>query len=241
VSSIIKESDTVIDVGSNTGQLTLPMAYLVGKNGSVHAFEPYSQSFKKLSIRVKHASLSSIVKLNQLALSNETRTATLTIPLEKCTEATLMPHEAKDWANYESEPGHYITEECKLATLDAYVNENKIKNISFIKCDVEGAELRVFMGAENILKGPNPPILLIEIYEEWTKSFGYLPRDLFSFLEKTAGYEFYWLHEKGLQKVKSGSSVFPGVYWQWLDYLCIVPDVHNSRLNLKRFLKNIKK
>lgn len=235
--SIIKKGDTVIDVGANTGQLTLPMAYLVGRNGSVHAFEPYSQTFEKLSNIVKHAKLSSIIKLNQIALGNETRSATLTIPIEKCTEATLMPHEAQDWINYKSKPGNYTTEECKLVTLDSFIKENKIENISFIKCDVEGAELRVFLGAENLLKGSSPPIIMIEIYEEWTKSFGYLPRDLFSFLEKTAGYEFYWLHEKGLKKVESYSSSIPGMYWRWLDYLCIIPDVHNSILDLGRFLK----
>lgn len=239
LSSIIKKGDTVIDIGANTGQLTLPMAYLVGASGTVHAFEPYSQSFEKLSNIVKHAKLSSIVKLNKFALSNETRSATLTVPIEKCTEATLMPHKAEHWINYESEPWRYTTEECKLITLDNYVNENEIENISFIKCDVEGAELHVLIGAENMLKGSNPPILMIEIFEEWTKSFGYLPRDLFAFLEKTAGYEFYWLHEKGLKKVKSYYSSLPGTYWRWLDYLCIVPDVH-SRLNLGRFLKSAK-
>lgn len=238
LSSIIKKGDTVIDIGANVGQLTLHMAYLVGTSGSVHAFEPYSQTFEKLSNIVKHAKLSSIIKLNQIALGNEMRSATLTIPIEKCTEATLLPHEAQDWINYKSKPGDYTTEECKMVTLDSYVKENK--NFSFIKCDVEGAELLVFLGAENLLKGSSPPIIMIEIYEEWTKSFGYLPRDLFSFLEKTAGYEFYWLHEKGLKKVESYSSSIPGMYWRWLDYLCIIPDVHNSILDLGRFLKNEK-
>ena len=239
LSSIIKKGDTVIDIGANTGQLTLSMAYLAGASGSVHAFEPYSQSFEKLSNIVKHAKLSSIVKLNKFALSNETRPATLTVPIEKCTEATLMPHKAEDWINYESEPWRYTTEECKLIILDNYVNENEIEKISFIKCDVEGAELLVLRGAENILKGSSPPVIMIEIFEKWTKSFGYLPRDIFSFLEKTAGYEFYWLHEKGLKKLKSDYTSLPGIYWQWLDYLCIVPDIH-SRLDLGRFLKSAK-
>ncbi|MBI4858026.1 MAG: FkbM family methyltransferase [Acetobacterium woodii] len=241
LSSIIKKGDNVIDIGANTGQLTLLMAILAGKGGSVHAFEPYSKSFDKLSNIVKNAKLSSIIKLNKLALSNETRSATLRVPLEKCTEATLIPHKSDAWLNYESEPWRYATETCHLITLDNYVKENAIKNISFIKCDVEGAELPVFMGGENLLKGPNPPILMIEAYEEWTKSFGYHPRDLFSFLEKTAGYEFYWLHEGGLKKIKSDYSSLPGIYWRWLDYLCIVPDVHNISPDIVRFLTGIKK
>ena len=241
LSSIIKKGDTVIDIGANVGQLTFHMAYLVGENGSVHAFEPYSKSFDKLRDIIKYANLSSIIKLNNLGLSNETRVATLTIPIEKCTEATLMPHKADTWIDYESEQSHYITEECKLITLDNYINENAINDISFIKCDVEGAELHVLLGAENLLKGSMPPIIMIEIYEEWTKSFGYSPADLFSFLEKTAGYEFYWLHEKGLKKIESDYSSLPGMYWQWLDYLCIVPDVHNSRFDVGHFLKSIKK
>ena len=240
LSSIIRRGDTVIDIGANVGQLTLRMASLVGANGSVHAFEPYSKSFDKLTDIIKRANLSSIIKLNNLGLSNETRVATLTIPIEKCTEATLMPHKADTWIDYESEPSHYITEECKLITLDNYINENAVNDISFIKCDVEGAELHVLLGAENLLKGSMPPIIMIEIYEEWTKSFGYSPADLFSFLKKTAGYEFYWLHDKGLKKVNSDYSSLPGMYWQWLDYLCIIPDLHNSRLDLGRYLKSPK-
>lgn len=238
LSLIIKENDTVIDVGSNIGQFTLSMAYLTGSSGSVHAFEPYSQSFGILSNRIAHAKLNSVIKLNKIALSNNSGTVTLTIPKGKCTEATLMPHKTQSWTNYELNPEAYTTEKCKLTTLDSYIKENSIKNISLIKCDVEGAELCVLMGAENILKGPNPPILLIEIFEEWTKSFGYLPKDIFSYLKKIAGYEFYWLHEKGLQKVNPDSSVFPGVYWQYLDYLCIVPGIHNDKLKLKHFFKN---
>lgn len=240
LSSIIKKGDTVIDIGANTGQLTLLMAYLAGKNGSIYAFEPYSKSFDKLSNIVKLMHLSSIIKLNKLALSNETRTSNLIVPLEKCTEATLMPHKANTWGNYESEPWRYTTETCNLITLDNYVKENVIKNISFIKCDVEGAELPVLQGAENLLKCSSPPILMIEVFEDWTKSFGYYPRELFSFLEKTAGYEFYWLHEKGLKKIKSDYSSLPGIYWRWLDYLCIVPDVHNSKMDIRRFLKKNK-
>lgn len=48
LSSIIKEGDTVIDIGANIGTHTLYMSKLVGNSGKVHAFEPESNNYNSL-------------------------------------------------------------------------------------------------------------------------------------------------------------------------------------------------
>lgn len=233
----VRKGDTVFDVGANTGKLTLPLARLVGANGTVHAFEPVSRNFSILQKNVMDANLSSRVILNKLALGDSNQSINITIPCERLTEATLVPHRSMDWIDYvSSESGKYTAENCKIITLDNYVKENHINNISFIKCDVEGAELLVFKGAKNALRSSNPPVIMMEVFDDWTKDFGYHPKDLFEFLKMEAGYEFYWICEDGLKRVEPDDKIIPGIFSQWIDYLCIIPDHRRRRINVKRYL-----
>jgi hypothetical protein len=73
-----------------------------------------------------------------------------------------------------------------MTTLDTFVVEQSLERIDFIKCDVEGAELLVFRGAEKTLTRFHPPILL-EIEARHTERFGYRPDDLDEFL-RSFGY-----------------------------------------------------
>ena len=50
---LIKEGDTVVDLGANIGYYTLILAQLVGKSGHVYAFEPEPSNFEILSKNVK--------------------------------------------------------------------------------------------------------------------------------------------------------------------------------------------
>ena len=233
----VRKGDAVVDIGANTGQFTLPLARLVGPSGSVHSFEPISQTFRELEGNVLAESLQSTVKLNRLALGETESEVSITVPLERLTEATLAPHDSQSWQDYQSEPWKYTTESCLMTTLDDYVKANHIERISFIKCDVEGAELSVLKGARGILGSARPPVIMLEIFEGWTKTFGYEPRDIIRFLEKEAGYEVYWIHAAGLKRVRSGDKIIPGIFWQWVDFICVVPDVHSKRINLRRFLR----
>ena len=47
--TFIKPGDTVIDVGANIGDLTLPMSLLAGPAGRVYAFESHSDTFHVLA------------------------------------------------------------------------------------------------------------------------------------------------------------------------------------------------
>jgi len=123
-----------------------------------------------------------------------------------------------------------------MSTVDDYVRERQIDTVSFLKCDVEGAELSVLKGATGLLRGPRPPAIQLEVFEGWTKSFGYSPRDLFAFLRETGGYHAYWFHEDGLRPVERDDDVIPGIFYQWVDFLCLVPGVHDDRFDVSRFL-----
>ena len=233
---LVRKGDTVLDIGANTGQFTIPLAHLVGPNGIVHSFEPISTTFNELKQAIKGDGVSAGVRLCQFALGESTRTVNFTIPKDRPTEATAVPHESERWADFRQGSESYVTETCRVIKLDDYVRENDIGDISFMKCDVEGGEFQVMKGATALLTRPSPPVLMMEIFEGWTKSFGYEPRDIIRFLEKEAGYECYWISPTGLKRVKSADAVIPGVFYAWVDFLFIVPNAHSGQINIARYL-----
>jgi len=58
---------------------------------------------------------------------------------------------------------NFITFPVKTSTLDNFCNENDVKNITILKIDVEGSELKVLNGAREILK--NTKLIQIEILD----------------------------------------------------------------------------
>ena len=58
------------------------------------------------------------------------------------------------------------SETVQTTTLDAYVRENKIPSVDFIKLDTEGAELEILKGAKTSI-ARYKPILAISAYHKW--------------------------------------------------------------------------
>jgi len=65
---IVKPGDTVVEVGANIGAHTLPLAQLVGEDGSIIAFEPDHGNFDVLTENMRHSQTTG--KLVRLALGN---------------------------------------------------------------------------------------------------------------------------------------------------------------------------
>ena len=73
------------------------------------------------------------------------------------------------------------TQQIKCQTLDQFVISNKIPKVDLIKCDVEGAELLVLKGSENVIKKYHP-VLILEIESRHTQQYNYEPEDLLTLL-----------------------------------------------------------
>ena len=128
--SIIKEGDTIFDVGANIGAHTLPMAKSVGKNGIVHAFEPTKFAFNKLTKNILlNPALGNRIVANQIMLTDK---------INKKPELKLYsswPFEEKLQEHKKHCGSMQSTEGCKSKTLDQYVSDNKIINLKLIKID----------------------------------------------------------------------------------------------------------
>jgi hypothetical protein len=70
---------------------------------------------------------------------------------------------------------------------------------NFIKCDVEGAELKVFRGGQKTLDRADAPVILFEAGPDSAAGFGLTMTDAANFLGALPrpGYQFFELHGGG--------------------------------------------
>lgn len=142
---LIEKGDQVIDVGANIGYMTSLMASRVGKSGKVTAFEPHPLTFKELVHNVQnfmnYYDVNNI-DIYQLAVSNKSGTDFLNVSNPDPAFAAIN-RENNAW----EDPKSNI--EVSVTRLDDIFDETE--KISLIKIDVEGHEMSVLEGADNLI------------------------------------------------------------------------------------------
>ncbi len=184
---IVQEGDVCLDIGANVGWFTTLLQIQVGKNGQVHSFEPVADTFEMLEENVKSNENSSVVFLNNFALGDEERAIQLYLPKNTADgHASISNFGHRDAKVF---PGRMIT-------LDSYLKKNGIKDVRFVKADIEGAELAMLKGAKTLFEQEKPPIWEIEMALDTTRGFGYLPNDLIKYIGSQREYDFYAIDEE---------------------------------------------
>ena len=155
IKSVIKKGDIVFDIGAHKAGYLYFILKQVGATGKVIGFEPQSILFQYL-IKIKSLFKWTNVTIENLALSNNSGRQRLYFPLASAGKtsspgATIVQHE--------NDSEFTAIEEVAIATLDEYCTHHQLIP-QFLKVDVEGNELNVFKGAENILKLHKPKILV---------------------------------------------------------------------------------
>ena len=156
VDSFLKPGMNVIDVGANCGVYSVIAGKKIGEEGSIWAFEPAKDSVERLRANLSLNELPPFV-VEQIALSDTTD------------EFLHLVNEANNGDGY-----RYLTqdtstrvrlsesEKVPVTTLDAYAKKENIKNVSFLKVDVEGGEFGVFNGAHDVLSTNTNLVILFE-------------------------------------------------------------------------------
>jgi len=146
--SMINRGDVVVDVGANRGVYTYLMSVLVGQSGRVHAVEPFPGNDRRLRTVARWRGN---VVVHSLAVSDRAGQEVLRIPVYDGllidALATLEPN--RPW------PGR--SQVVRVSTLDELLTDER--RVSFLKCDVEGHEQRVFMGATGLIEREHPVVL----------------------------------------------------------------------------------
>lgn len=144
---VVKQGDTVIDIGANIGYFTVHFSRLVGDAGQVHAFEPDTENAELLTKNIEENSCTN-VQANAIALSNTSGVAELYLSEDECVDHRLYPT---------GDGRAHI--EVQTTTLDEYC-KNISAPINFIKMDIQGAESLAFSGMTKVLRD-NPSLKLL--------------------------------------------------------------------------------
>jgi len=140
---IVKEGDTVIDIGANIGYFTVLLAKLVGNKGRVFAFEPDPRNAKLLQRTIERNGWSNVF-LEQKAVSSKAGKITL--------------YQTHSWAGNSLTPCEAVSSvEVEVVSIDGVLHEF---NVSFIKMDMDGSEPLAIIGMKKLIRrSPNLHIL----------------------------------------------------------------------------------
>ncbi|MDY9922943.1 FkbM family methyltransferase [Methanobacterium sp.] len=137
----IKNGQIVIDGGAYQGVFTLIASQLVGDEGKVVAFEPDKENYEKL--------------LENIKLNNIKNVITLKRGLWKEDTFLEFNNTHNDSSSFICDKNSVNTIEVAVVSLDEELKRLNLNKIDFIKLDVEGSELEVIEGSENLLKKNN--------------------------------------------------------------------------------------
>jgi FkbM family methyltransferase len=140
-----------LDVGANKGVWSMALSRLVDE---VHAFEPNPKMF-----RVLDRALGGRVHTHQIALSDRTGVAEFRVP--------------KTRKGYSNQGGSLSTTKVAgphgaLEVPTRRLDDLDIRNVGFMKIDVEGFEAEVIRGATETIRRDRP-ILVVEMEEKHTR------------------------------------------------------------------------
>lgn len=159
------QSGTMIDVGANIGWFTVQCARAYPWL-RVEAFEPGNTARASLSANVGRNDLGNRVLIHALALSDVDGTVRFS--------NNVHGHAL----NHILAAGDDSGQEVHCARLDSVLESRQDFHPIVLKADIEGAELVMLEGAQDLLRRHHPDIFL-EINPEWTDRFGYEPRDIY--------------------------------------------------------------
>lgn len=190
----VRDGDVVFDIGANIGVHTTLLSQLAGPMGRVVAFEPNTELLPALTITIERLQNAVVYPY---ALSDEATEAAFFVPVHH-TMSSLA-----DWTtkatldNVRFGTARTIT--VRQQRIDDLVGKGILPLPDFIKCDVEGAELKVFRGGWKTLDRVDAPVILFEAGPDSAAGFGLSMTDAANFLRSLPqpGYQFFELHDGG--------------------------------------------
>lgn len=147
----LKSGDLALDIGAHKGGYLHWIRKSVGAEGKVIAFEPQVILFDYLTSAIANFGHQNIA-LHHAGVSSQAGSLKLYIPKA---EGGTSPGATLE-SRADTSQGHFL--EVPVYKLDEILKD-RTQKVNLIKLDVEGHELEVFKGAEDVLKNDRPRII----------------------------------------------------------------------------------
>lgn len=188
---ILTEPKTIFDVGAWEGNTTEKFLSFF-PNSEFFCFEPNHKGYKQLEKKFKDLEN---VHTFELAISDKEGVQDL-FQFDNSPINSLMPFKKNTERYINSEIKFLGKSEVTVTTLDKFCEEQKIASIDLLKMDIQGSEIKLITGAENLLKKKKvnlifSELIFINLYENQGKyfeiqsmldKFGYLVFDFYNFV-----------------------------------------------------------
>jgi len=195
----LKPGMTVLDAGAHHGLYTLLASKSVGSTGRVIAIEPSPRERIRLIKNLKVNRMKNIA-IQSCALGAKNGEAKL-----------YLTDSMNNWCNSLRRPTNAVEAvSVSVRPLDELISELKLPKIDFIKLDVEGGELDALAGAQQMLKLPDRPVILIEVQDIRTAPWGHRGVDVIRFLQELG---YIWMtitHDGSLQSLDTETDKYDG-------------------------------
>jgi FkbM family methyltransferase len=194
---LVDSNMVFFDIGANIGWYSMNVA----KHDAaiqIHAFEPIPDTYRILS---KNIELNKINNVHLYNIGFSDNNQELTFYFDPLQSGNASARNLADLAGIQKVVS-------KTEKLDDFFPASGLKQLDFIKCDVEGAELLVYQGGLETLT-QFKPIIFTEMLRKWSQKFGYHPNEIIQLFSEL-GYrcftakdgkliEFYKMDENTLE------------------------------------------
>jgi FkbM family methyltransferase len=177
----------ILDVGANIGYTACVFAAAIMPPAKVYAFEPDQASFSTLAEMIRRKNLAGTVELFNTAVGSADGSLEFWHNEEHSADHRVVTDQFKT----SRPPGEKI-DTVAVTSVDKFVAARNLRNISFIKIDVQGYELAVCEGLRHTLKTFPALCIAFEYAPGAMRELGFEPSALLNFFRST-GYQLYIL------------------------------------------------
>tara|TARA_Y100000741_G_scaffold363815_1_gene352971 strand:+ start:3993 stop:4883 length:891 start_codon:yes stop_codon:yes gene_type:complete len=226
VKKIIKPGMNLIELGANVGYYTLLESRLLNGKGKIFAIEPVPENFTSLNDNIKLNDHKNIETFN-LAISDKKGEFDFFLTNESNWGSMVDPSSDKisKTMSDKLKIRHNNKIKVKAISIDDFVKENNIKEVNFIRMDIEGYEIEAIKGMKNTLKSNGNISLLIEIHNK-----------IFSDVKKSYGPTFEFLLNNGFKPkilIAKQDEYYDIKEENFIDLICSYKDICSHLLMTK--------
>ncbi len=201
-SKFIKSSSPVIlDIGANIGLYTCAYAqHLKESSPTIYAIEAVENNFNLLCENIKINHFNNIHPLH-IALGKENGFLEFLVPEDD----TIGNYAGNNITSPdENLKKRMKTKKVSMTTLDDLAKKYNINRCDFMKVDIEGAEMLLFIGGYNFIKS-NMPVIQFEFNTHWLNQQNLNFNSFYQFF-KNFDYDFYLEEKNYFKKIETPES-----------------------------------